>query len=71
VESVACAFVEELMCMHGVPESVLSDQGHEFLNDVLQQDNANLQIHKLTVLPGLWSRSVLANQYHDGIALSG
>jgi len=50
VELVAWAFVEELMCMHGAPESVLSDQGRKFLNEVLQWVNTNLQIHKLKTM---------------------
>ncbi len=28
-------FVEQLVCMHRAPECLLSDQGKEFLNDVL------------------------------------
>jgi hypothetical protein len=46
-ETVARAFVEHLVCVHGAPESVLSDQGREFLNEVMQSVNADLRIHKL------------------------
>lgn len=48
VAMVACAFVEHVVCVHGAPESVLSDQGWEFLNDVLKRVNNDLHIHKLT-----------------------
>ncbi len=46
-DTVAKAFVEHLVCVHGAPECLLSDQGKEFLNDVLQRVNEDLAIHKL------------------------
>jgi hypothetical protein len=44
------AFVEQLVCVHGAPECLLSDQGKEFLNDVLWCMNDDLAIHKLNML---------------------
>jgi hypothetical protein len=46
-ETVARAFVEELICVHGAPESILSDQGREFLNEVLTSINSDLHVHRL------------------------
>lgn len=46
-KTMAKAFVKQLMCTHGAPECLLSDQGCEFLNNVLQRVNNNLHIHKL------------------------
>jgi len=46
--TVAHAFVEHMVCVHGAPESVLSDQGWEFLNNVLKRVNDDLHVHKLT-----------------------
>ncbi|ELR23829.1 integrase core domain containing protein [Acanthamoeba castellanii str. Neff] len=47
-ETVARAFVEQLVCNHGAPECLLSDQGHKFLNKVLASVNANLHTDGLT-----------------------
>src|SRR3989344_396490 len=45
--TVTQAFVEQLVCVHGAPESLLSDQGPEFLNEVLTSMNSDLHIHRL------------------------
>ncbi len=46
-EMVAWVFVEQLVCIHGAPECLLSDQGKEFLNEVLLSVNNELWVHCL------------------------
>jgi hypothetical protein len=46
-ETIVWAFVEDLICVHGAPESLLSNQGHKFLNEVLAGINNDLQVHQL------------------------
>ncbi len=47
---VAWAFVEQLVCVHGAPESLLLDKGCEFLNEVLASMNLDLHVHCLKTL---------------------
>jgi transposase-like protein len=49
------AFIEQLVCMHGAPKCLLSDQGKEFLNDMLQHVNNDLAIHKLNTSTHRWT----------------
>jgi hypothetical protein len=49
-ETVVRAFVEQLVCNHGALECLLSDQGCEFLNEVLISVNADLCVHCLKML---------------------
>jgi hypothetical protein len=46
-KTVARAFVEHLVCVHGAPECLILDQGKEFLNEVLVNINNDLWVHHL------------------------
>ncbi len=50
-DTVARAFVEHIVCQHGALESLLSDQGKEFMNRVLKEVNMLLKISKLNTMP--------------------
>lgn len=46
-EIVVWVFVEQLVCVHSAPECLLSDQGKEFLNEVLSSMNNDLWVHHI------------------------
>jgi hypothetical protein len=49
-ETMARAFIKQLVCNHRAPECLLSNQGREFLNEVLISVNADLCVHCLKML---------------------
>lgn len=50
-KTVAEAFVTNIVCKHGIPESVLTDQGTNFLSEVFTQMCKLLQIKKMQTTP--------------------
>jgi len=46
--TIARAFVEHLICLHGVPDAVVTDQGPDFLSKVFTSCCKMLKINKLT-----------------------
>jgi hypothetical protein len=43
-KTVARAFVEQIVCRHGAPKSLLSDQGAQFMGDLLGEINTFLRV---------------------------
>ena len=48
---VAQAFVKNVVCRHGTPVQLVTDQGGEFVNDVLRGVSESLQVRHLTTTP--------------------
>ena len=46
-ETIAKLFTEEIMCRHGIPEELLSDQGANFLSNLIQELCKILGMRKL------------------------
>src|SRR5690606_33637005 len=50
-EVVAECIVDEIICRHGPPETLVTDQGKEFANVLLQQIAHLLDVRKITTTP--------------------
>lgn len=49
--TVACYFVTTLVCLHGIPKTLVSDQGTEFLSKVMADTCKLLKIQKINTSP--------------------